>query len=195
MRSTQSSTRGTRFAKPVASAKLTWRAATCHYPANLCALRDSRAYPCPRHHNPASGAPRAARTFQALHSCPESVHCLCKACNPDLNARHPARSAPTAIPVAPASTRAALPAVLAAHFGTASPGSAEGIGVGPVEPPSPSPASMACCRRRAPRPRQIAERQPRTPIRRWPPFASPRHAPNPAKTHPASPQEFFGKNS
>ena len=124
-----------------------------------------------------------------------SVPCLCKPCNPGPNARHPARPAPPPTSAAPPSARAALPTVLAAHFSTASPGSVEGIGVGPVEPPSPSPASMACCRRRAPRPRQIAERQPRTPIRRWPPFASPRHAPNPAKTHPASPQEFFGKNS
>ena len=124
-----------------------------------------------------------------------SVHCLCKPCNPDSNARHPARPASPPTPVAPPAARAPRPAIRAQSHVAVSPRPAQGIAQTPVQPPLPRPTPPAIRRQRPPRPRQSAERQPRIPSLRWPTFPGPRQAPNPAKTHPAPPQEFFGKNS
>ena len=124
-----------------------------------------------------------------------SVHCLCKTCNPDPNARHPVRPAPPPTAVAPPAARIALPAVRAPPFGTASAGFADDLGAGSVDSPSPRPSPAAFRRRRAPRPRQFGEGRPGSLPRRWQRFFDRRHAPKPAKTPPAPPQEFFGKNS
>ena len=148
-----------------------------------------------RRHPPQPSAPRtlAPRSDPPCLSHSRSVHYLCKSRNPGLNARHLPRAEPPPTPCAPPATRAPLPTVRAGPFVAPFPGSAAGLATSPGKAQSPGPVPRVSRRQRVPRPRQIAERQPRTPIRRWPPFASPRHAPNPAKTHPAPPQEVFWK--
>ena len=150
-----------------------------------------------RRHPPQPSAPRtlAPRSDPPCLSHSRSVHCLCKPCNPTLNARHRPRAEPPPTPCAPPPTRAPLPTVRAGPFPAAFPAPAAVLAKSPIKAQSPGPVPRVSRCPRVPRPHQIAERHPRTPIRRWPPFASHRHAPNPAKTHPAAPQEFFGKNS
>ena len=124
-----------------------------------------------------------------------SVHYLCKSSNPALNACHRPRPEPPPTPVGPPATRALLPTVRAGPFPAAIPAPAAVLATSQVKEQRPGPAPRLSRRQHVPRPRQPAERQPPTPVRHWPPFPRPRHAQNPAKTHPAAPQEFLGRNS
>ena len=146
-----------------------------------------------------------------------SVHYLCKPHNPDPNARHHPRAQPPPTPVTPPSTRAPLPTVRAGPSPEAIPAPPALLATSPVKAQQPGPAPRVPRRQRVPRPRQPAEPQPRTPIRLFLPrpvgegwgeglpVEAPRVAPvvsahrerppNPAKTPPAAPQEFLGRNS
>ena len=103
---------------------------------------------------PQAGAPAPSPTIR--HSGPRacvgspcfshspSVHCLCKLCNPDLNARNHPRPAPHPTSATPPATRAPLPTVRAGPFVAPFPGSAAGLATSPGKAQSPArrPASF-----------------------------------------------------
>ena len=157
------------------------------FSAKLRALCDPCAHLAPRQHNPPAGALPRPPPVQTYHSCPDSVHWLCKPCNQDLNARHPARPASPPTAVAPPPARSALAAVRARPFAAASAGFTDSLQAVSGDSPSPRPAPVASRRRRAPRPRPSGEGLPRTPPRASHPVFGPCHAPDSAKMHPAAP--------